>query len=251
VIRIRYTDFSSGSHNLAGLYGVAEHCPHGVTVHLLPGLTGLQRKAVIRRLRQEASRDCGPPLPLPQLLVALCADRVRVAVRLAAAVVRLHPAAALLPAGFVAVAMTLFVLASTDGGLGPGHATRPGLAGAYPGTGYAGPVVDVGGGTIGLVSAGGAGPGGVIPIGTALNGTALNGTALNGAGAGGRGLGSGHAVPTRRVAQQRRPRAARICFGAMPGIAPLDAGHGKRDGGDARGAGQPGQLACRRARSES
>src|ERR1700691_817665 len=92
VIRVRYQDISSGSHHGTGLYGTAKSCPQGVTIYLVPGLNGWQRKAVIRRLRQEASRGCGPELPLPALLAALAADRVRVGVKLTAAAVRLHPA---------------------------------------------------------------------------------------------------------------------------------------------------------------
>src|SRR5450756_3037683 len=91
VIRIRYPDFSSGVRDLAGLHGIAESGAGGVTVYLLPGLTASQRKAVIRRLRQEASRGFGPPLPMPSLVIALGADRMRVAVGTTVAVFRLHP----------------------------------------------------------------------------------------------------------------------------------------------------------------
>ena len=107
---------------MAGLHGRAERGPRGVTVYLLPGLTAWQRRAVIRRLRQEASRGFGPALPLPQLAVALGLDRVRTAARIAGAIVRLHPAVTLVPGAFVVALMTLFVIASGD---------RPGLA---PGT---------------------------------------------------------------------------------------------------------------------
>src|SRR5580698_7257066 len=128
VIRVRRRDFVSGSHNVAGFQGIAERLPRGVTIYLLPGLTGRQRRAVIRRLRQEASRGCGPELPLPQLVIALVLDRVRGALGLGAAALRLHPGTTLLPPAFVAVVMTLFVLAS--GGMGPGPAARPALAAA-------------------------------------------------------------------------------------------------------------------------
>ena len=100
---------------MTGLHGRAERSPHGVTVYLVPGLTARQRKAVIRRLRQEASRYVGPALPLPQLTVALGLDRVRSAARTAGAVVRLHPAVTLLPGALVAALMTAFVIASADG----------------------------------------------------------------------------------------------------------------------------------------
>jgi len=104
VIRIRYKDLSSG------LHGQAERSARRTTVYLLPGLTARQRKAAVRRLRQEASRGCGPGLPLPQLMVAFGADKVRQALGRAAAVVRLHPACSLLPTAVVGALMTLFVL---------------------------------------------------------------------------------------------------------------------------------------------
>lgn len=122
MICIRYEDFSAGTHDATGLHGRAERGPHGVTVYLVPGLTACQRRAVIRRLRQEASRYVGPALPLPQLTVALGLDRVRSAARVTGAIVRLHPAVTLLPSALVAVLMTLFVIASADGpGLSQGQ----------------------------------------------------------------------------------------------------------------------------------
>jgi hypothetical protein len=145
VIRIRYKDFSAGTHEGTWLHGRAEASARGVTVYLVPGLTGGQRRAVLRRLRQEASRGLGPALPLPQLAVALGLDRVRSVARMAAAIVRLHPAGSLVPSGFVAALMTMFVLASAGGaGIGPvldggfGRAAAalngggPGGAGPFP-----------------------------------------------------------------------------------------------------------------------
>ena len=129
VISICYKDFSAGTHDVTGLHGRAESGPRGVTVYLVPGLTNCQRRAVIRRLRQEASRYVGPALPRPQLAVALGLDRVRSAARIAGAIVRLHPAVTLLPSALVAALMTLFVLASADrAGLTTGQ--RTGLADA-------------------------------------------------------------------------------------------------------------------------
>jgi hypothetical protein len=112
---------------MAGLYGRVERGPRGVTVYLLPGLADWQRRAVVRRLRQEASRGFGPPLPPPQLAIALGLDRVRTAARIGRAIVRLHPAVTLVPGAFVVAMMTLFVIAS---GNRPGIApsTRGGLA---------------------------------------------------------------------------------------------------------------------------
>jgi hypothetical protein len=129
VIRIRYRDFSAGAHDRAGLHGKAEGCARAATVYLLPGLTAWQRRAVIRRLRQEASRGFGPPLRQPQLAIAIGVDRARTAARIVTAIVRLHPAVTLLPSAFVAALMTLFVIAS---GERPGitSGTRGGLADA-------------------------------------------------------------------------------------------------------------------------
>jgi hypothetical protein len=200
VIRVRRRDFVSGSHNVTGFQGIAERLPHGVTIYLLPGLTSRQRRAVIRRLRQEASRGCGPELPLVQLLIALFLDRVRGALRLAAGAVRLHPGTTLLPAAFVAAVMTLFVLASA--GVGAVPAMRPALAAAQSDPGLRSTTVRVVDGAGGLVSIGGAA--GVRP---------------SSIGPGGQGLGSGQPAPTTGQRSSGRPRAARVCFGAMPGVA--------------------------------
>jgi len=138
MIHVRYKDLSPG------LHGKTERSGRGTTVYLLPGLTGRQRKAALRRLRQEASRGLGPELRRPDLAVALAADRFRAGVRNTAAVVRLHPAGSLLPAVLAAALMTLFVLAPVGakmmwfspsapaGGLlpgGGGPATAPVLVG--------------------------------------------------------------------------------------------------------------------------
>jgi hypothetical protein len=214
VIRVRRRDFASGSHKVAGLQGIAERVPRGVTIYLLPGLTSRQRRAVIRRLRQEASRGCGPELPLAQLFLALLLDRVRGALGLAAGAVRLHPGTTLLPAAFVATVMTLFVLVSA--GLGPVSAGRPALV-AQSGTGIGSTVRSAVGGPesargtgapAGAMEAGDIRPSGVRPASTGPDGT----------GPGGQGLGSGQPAPA-GPRSTARPRAARVCFGAMPGVA--------------------------------
>ena len=196
MIRVRYQDISSGSHPGTGWYGTAERSSQGVTIYLVPGLTGRQRQAVIRRLRQEASRGCGPELPLPGLLVALGADRVRVAVKLTAAAVRLHPAAMLVPTGLVAAGMLLLVL--TSAGVKPELAVAAGRAGSSPAT-----------------SAGRAGNSVGFDAADSPS-AASSGVASTGLGPGGRGLVAGQ----RRLTPRRiRPRTARVCFGAMPGMA--------------------------------
>jgi hypothetical protein len=207
VIRVRRRDFVSGSHNVTGFQGIAERFPRGVTIYLLPGLTSRQRRAVIRRLRQEASRGFGPELPLPQLVIALFLDRVRGAIGLALAAVRFHPGVTLLPAAFVAAVMTLFVLASA--GVEAAGVARPVLVAAQSGTG--------------LRSAAGTDAGGLVAMGGGPKGAPAGGTGAVGIrpsiGAGGRGLGSGQPAPTTGPRSTGGPRAARVCFGAMPGVA--------------------------------
>jgi hypothetical protein len=224
VIHVRRRDFVSGSHDATGLQGIAERLPRGVTIYLLPGLTGRQRRAVIRRLRQEASRGCGPELPLPQLVFALLLDRVRGAIGLGAGAVRWHPGVTLLPVAFVAAVMTLFVLASA--GVAPGPAPRPALASAQSPSG--------------LGSA--ADPGGMVAIGGRSGAPSTHGRARaartgtagirpSSIGPAGRGLGSGQPTPPPSLGSGH-PRAAQVCFGAMPGM-----------------ASSPTQLACHRASS--
>jgi hypothetical protein len=218
VIRVRRRDFVSGSHNVTGFQGIAERLPRGVTIYLLPGLTGRQRRAVIRRLRQEASRGCGPELPLPQLVIALLLDRVRGALGLAVAALRLHPGTTLLPAALVGVVLTLFVLAS--GGVGPVPAAPPALAAAQSTTGPATVASTTGSAP---TAAAGVGAGGLVAIGGGSKGAPAGGTRAGGirpssAGAGGQGLGSGQQAPTPGPRSAGRPRAARVCFGAMPGV---------------------------------
>ena len=209
MIRVRRRDFVSGSHNVTGFQGIAERVPRGVTIYLLPGLTGRQRRAVIRRLRQEASRGCGPELPLPQLVIALALDRVRGAIGLALAAARFHPGVTLLPAAFVAAVMTLFVLASA--GVEAIPVTRPALAAAQSGTGLRSAAAT--GADGGLVATGGG------PNGAPAGGTGAGGIRPSSIGAGGRGLGSGQPAAATGTRSAGRPRAARVCFGAMPGVA--------------------------------
>jgi hypothetical protein len=140
VIRIRYRDFSAAAGGVTWLYGRAERSGAGTVVYLLPGLSAGQRRAAIRRLRQEASRGLGPPLPPAQLLLAIAVDRVRATFGIAVAVIRLHPAAALLPGACAAALAAFFLLAVAGGpggpppGGGPGSrgATRTALAAAGP-----------------------------------------------------------------------------------------------------------------------
>jgi hypothetical protein len=183
-------------------------------VYLLPGLTTWQRRAVIRRLRQEASRGFGPPMPLPQLAIALGLDRVRTAARIVKAIARLHPVVTLVPSAFVVVMMALFVIAA--GGRPGIPSMRGGLADAAA----------VSGGTAGTVSAG---PGRAWMTG-APSAEWTGATA-----GGGAGLGSGQRVPARQASKVKPLTGAHVrqgpwyvCPQAMPAATSL------------------AQLACRR-----
>jgi hypothetical protein len=107
-VQIRYKELAPG------LHGKAELRRGRTVVYLVPGLTDAQRKAALRRLRQEAGRGCGPQLPLPQLAVALAADRIRAASRNTTAVVRLHPAGSIVPTMMIGCLTVLFVLTSVS-----------------------------------------------------------------------------------------------------------------------------------------
>jgi hypothetical protein len=227
---------------MPGLYGRAERGARGVTVYLLPGLTTRQRKAVIRRLRQEASRGFGPPLPPPQLAMALGLDRLRSAARIAAAIIRLHPAATLVPGAFVVAVMSLFVIASADG-LGATFTAPSGLAEAAAG---------VGGG--GAVQAAASGPGSTraprVTVGAGADGSGRGGTS----GSGGPGRDSGQGAPAKRapgkspahgkrhaVRWSVRPGTWHVCPHATTAQRPRSTAKGPRS--------RAGQLACRRSGS--
>ena len=134
---------------------------------------------------------------------------MRGALGLAVAALRLHPGTTLLPAALVGVVLTLFVLAS--GGVGPVPAARPALAAAQSTTGPAAAAAD--GGAGGLVTIGGG------SRGAPARGAGAAGIRPSSVGAGGRGLGTGQPAPTAGPRSAGRPRAARVCFGAMPGVA--------------------------------
>jgi hypothetical protein len=106
VIYIRYKSLSPGRH------AEAERGTRGTVVYLLPGLAPAQRKAALRRLRQEGSRSCGPALPVGELLAALAVDWVLSGLRHAAAAVRFHPGRTLVPALLAGVLLALVATVS-------------------------------------------------------------------------------------------------------------------------------------------
>jgi hypothetical protein len=107
VISIRYRDLSSGVH------ARAENAGRSTTIYLQPGLTGAQRRAALRRLRQEARMGCGPALPCARLGVAHATDWFRRGARQLIAIVRLHPVGTLLPSLLIIAMAGLFLRAST------------------------------------------------------------------------------------------------------------------------------------------
>jgi hypothetical protein len=111
VIRIRYLDQSAGLHATAAAAG------RTTTIYLRPGLTAPQRRAGLRRLRQESRVGCGPRLPAARLVLAIMADRALMAARQAIAVVRLHPAAAVAVPLAGVTAGLLLIIALPRGGL--------------------------------------------------------------------------------------------------------------------------------------
>jgi hypothetical protein len=106
VITIRYRNLPSGMH------ARAEYAGRSTAIYLQPGLTGAQRAAAVRRLRQEARMGCGPSLPCARLALACAADWIRCGVRQLIAIVRLHPVGTLLPALLLGAMAALFLYAS-------------------------------------------------------------------------------------------------------------------------------------------
>ncbi len=195
---------------MAGMYGMAERCPRGVTLYLLPGLAAGQRRAVIRRLRQEASRGFGPPLPQPQLAIALGLDRVRTTAGTVKAVVRLHPAVTLVPGAFVVAVMTLFVVAAGDrAGIAPGP--RGGFANAAAVSGSANRAASPGPGRARMARATAAGGTGLGAGERALAG-GIHGARLSGTGPARASVQQGpwYTCPQVAAAAAARPRDAQL-----------------------------------------
>jgi hypothetical protein len=108
VIRIHYS-----SELQPGLHARVERDGDTTLIYLLPWLTAEQRRAALRRLRQQGRMGISPRLPCGQLAIALLLDRVRTAFGQASAVVRVHPAASALPVVVVTVAIAAFLVLCT------------------------------------------------------------------------------------------------------------------------------------------
>lgn|GEM_PF-823008 len=107
MIRIRYS-----SELQPGLHGKAERQDGHTVIYLLPGLTAAERRAALRRVRQQGKMGICPRLPAGQLAAALLVDRVRNVFGQAGAIVRVHPAGSTLPVMALSVAITAFLVLS-------------------------------------------------------------------------------------------------------------------------------------------
>ena len=110
MIKIRYRDSNELS---PGLHAAAERHGRSTTVYLLSGLTTAERRAALRRLRLSARMGYCPRLPAAQLALALLVDRIRITIRQAGAVFRLHPAGSTVPVMVISGGAIAFLVLST------------------------------------------------------------------------------------------------------------------------------------------
>src|SRR6185437_4315794 len=122
MIRVRYR----GSNELSpGLHATAERAGRRTTVYLLDGMTAVQRRSALRRLRLTARMGHCPRLPAAQLAFALFTDRIRTGIGRAGRVLRLHPAGSTVPIMVLSGGAIAFLLFSTVSI----HVIRPGATG--------------------------------------------------------------------------------------------------------------------------
>ena len=120
MIRVRYR----GSNELyPGLHATAERDGRRATVYLLDGMTAVQRRSALRRLRLTARMGHCPRLPAAQLAFALFTDRIRTGIGRAGRVLRLHPAGSTVPIMVLSGGAIAFLLFSTVSI----HVIRPGI----------------------------------------------------------------------------------------------------------------------------
>jgi hypothetical protein len=110
MIRVRYLSPNELS---PGLHATAERQGRRTTVFLLDGMTAVQRRSALRRLRLTARMGHCPRLPAGQLGFALFSDRIRTGIRRAGAVLRLHPAGSTVPIMVLSGGAIAFLLFST------------------------------------------------------------------------------------------------------------------------------------------
>jgi hypothetical protein len=106
MVKIRYAELP------AGLHVTAQADRRGTIVYLLPGLTPVQRRAALIRVRSSARMGHGPNLPVLAMAIATAADRVRTTTRMGAAAMRGHPMLFLPPLVVLVSSAIVFTLMS-------------------------------------------------------------------------------------------------------------------------------------------
>jgi hypothetical protein len=106
MVKIRYAELP------AGLHVTAQADRRGTVVYLLPGLTPVQRRAALIRVRSSARMGHGPRLPVLAMATAIAADRVRTTTRIGAAAARGHPMLFLPPLVVLVSSAIVFTLMS-------------------------------------------------------------------------------------------------------------------------------------------
>lgn len=109
MIKIRYLDPNELS---PGLHAAVERRGRSTTIYLVAGLSGVERRAALRRLRMAARRGYGPRLSTPQMALAHLGDRIRTTLGQAGAVLRLHPAGSTVPVMLLSAAAIAFLAVS-------------------------------------------------------------------------------------------------------------------------------------------
>jgi hypothetical protein len=106
LIKIRYADLPAGLHVRAAADG------RHTIVYLLPGLTRVERRAALLRVRRSAELGHGPRLPAGGVAAAVARDRFAATARNGAAAFRAHPLLLLPPVLIVASATLVYVMLS-------------------------------------------------------------------------------------------------------------------------------------------
>jgi hypothetical protein len=130
LIKIRYADLPAGLHVRAEAQG------RSTIVYLLPGLTPLERRAALVRVRRNASLGHGPRLPGTGIAVAVMVDSVKATLRNGTVAFRAHPLLLLPPVVTAVIATLVYImLAAVTITISPPQASGPrAQPGAVPGT---------------------------------------------------------------------------------------------------------------------
>ena len=134
MVKIRYSELPPGLHVSATRDG------RRTVIYLLPGLTPLERRAALIRVRSGARMGLGPELPRLSMTLALGADRMRTTVRNGVAAMRVHPVLLLPPLILLtsgAVVLSSFVTLTVN---------QPQATGSAPAVTYGTPISRTGAG---------------------------------------------------------------------------------------------------------